>query len=159
MGTHPIFESDFDCLTDMSDRKYGENIEIFVKKGEESSQVGIKLKKELKQISQSDYSFSDPSYRPFTDETKPGELNFDCACVDNLPYGPCGPLWQKYMVQKEVEKLEDSITHETYRKWFTCFSNNASIYMPEFKKDMEKRRREAEAKIKAELADIDQNNQ
>merc|ERR1712062_721422 len=95
MGTHPIFESDFDCLTDMSDRKYGENIEIFVKKGEESSQVGIKLKKELKQISQSDYSFSDPSYRPFTDETKPGELNFDCPCVDNLPYGPCGPLWQK----------------------------------------------------------------
>ena len=38
----------------MSDRKYGENIEIFVKKGEESSQVGIKLKKELTQISQSD---------------------------------------------------------------------------------------------------------
>ena len=42
-------------------------------------------------------SFKDQSYKGFKDDSKPNELNFDCPCVDNLPYGPCGPLWRKVM--------------------------------------------------------------
>merc|ERR1711931_223856 len=155
MGTHPVFESDFDCLTDMSNREYGECTEIFIpavpKKDHVPSELEKKIQKELKLVEKNDFSFKDQSYKGFKDDSKPNELNFDCPCVDNLPYGPCGPLWRKYMVEKEIEKLDDDVTMKSYRTWFECFSTNASVYMPEFLKTMEKKRAEAAADLDAKM--------
>merc|ERR1711887_137031 len=158
MGTHPIFESDFDCLTDMPNREYGECSEIFIKCSSKAdyvpSDLEKKIQKDLKLVSKTDFSFTDPSYKGFKDDTKPNELNFDCPCVDNLPYGPCGPLWKKYMIEKEIGKLDDEVTMKSYRTWFECFSANASVYMPEFLKTMEKRRAEAELDKKTNESEV-----
>lgn len=104
------------------------------------------------------------------DPSRPGEQNYDCPCVDNLPYGPCGDLWRKvsclffwsltrvlqFMREKEIEKLPEEQTTASYRSWFECFSTNATIYMPEFLKDMEKRRRDAEKKVTEEMSKVEQ---
>ena len=55
------------------------------------------------------------------------------------------------MVEKEIEKLDDDVTMKSYRTWFDCFSANASIYMPEFLKTMEKKRAEAAADLENKL--------
>jgi len=52
------------------------------------------------------------------------------------------------MTEKEVEKVPEEQSMATYRKWFTCFSSNATTYMPEFVKDMEKRRKAAETDVR-----------
>ena len=67
------------------------------------------------------------------------------------------------MTEKEVEKVPEEQSMATYRKWFTCFSSNATTYMPEFvkvlfslfffflnkmPKDMEKRRKAAETDVR-----------
>jgi len=51
------------------------------------------------------------------------------------------------MTEKEVEKQPDEVTSQTYFKWFDCFSSNATVYMPEFLKAMEKRKKEKEAEL------------
>lgn len=51
------------------------------------------------------------------------------------------------MIEKEVKKLDDSVTRETYSQWFSCFSQNASVYMPEFLKTMENKRRQTELEV------------
>merc|ERR1712212_120958 len=157
MGTHPIFESDFDCLTEMSGR--GESEVIFIplqsKKGYKSSPLAKKIKAEMAAIEKTDFSFNDPSYMPFTDPSDPTKLNYDCPCVDNLPNGPCGALWRKFMFEKQVEKLEEEKTNASYREWFSCFSANASVYMPEFLKDMERKRRQAEEDLSNNIKDAE----
>jgi hypothetical protein len=51
------------------------------------------------------------------------------------------------MIQKEVENLPDEITQKSYMSWFECFSSNATVYMPEFMKSLEKKRIETEKKL------------
>ena len=53
------------------------------------------------------------------------------------------------MKEKEVDKVPEEQSASTYREWFTCFSSNATTYMPEFLKDMEKRRKAAEQDVKS----------
>ena len=55
------------------------------------------------------------------------------------------------MVEKEIEKLDDDVTMKSYRTWFDCFSANASVYMPEFLKTMEKKRAEAAADLENKM--------
>ena len=57
----------------------------------------------------------------------------------------------QYMVEKEIEKLDDDVTMKSYRTWFDCFSANASVYMPEFLKTMEKKRAEAAADLENKM--------
>merc|ERR1739848_773782 len=160
MGTHPIFESDFDCLTEIemnSRRPLGPTQQFFISKVDDKnppeSELVKRLKKDLKRVYETDYSFQDPSYKGFKDDSKPNELNFDCPCVDNLPYGPCGNLWRRYMTEKEVEKKPEEVTQRTYLTWFECFSSNASVYMPEFLKSLERKKKEAEEKLAQSLAE------
>merc|ERR1739848_921869 len=75
---------------------------------------------------------------------KNGTLNFDCPCVDNLPYGPCGDLWKTYIKKKELEQLEDKETQPYFTAWFQCFTSKAKIYMPEIEKVMANSNRQQE---------------
>ena len=55
------------------------------------------------------------------------------------------------MIEKEIEHQPDEVTSKSYYSWFDCFSSNATVYMPEFLKALEKRKKETEAKLEAEL--------
>lgn len=55
------------------------------------------------------------------------------------------------MTEKEIEKKSDDVTSKSYLDWFDCFSSNASVYMPEFLKALERKKKETEARLAEEL--------
>ena len=63
------------------------------------------------------------------------------------------------MTEKEVEKKPDEVTNVSYMTWFDCFSSNASVYMPEFLKTMEKKRKAMEAELLEQQAAAEQSAQ
>ena len=56
------------------------------------------------------------------------------------------------MTEKEIENKPDEVTSASYATWFNCFSSNASVYMPEFLKHLEAKKKAVEAELDATLS-------
>jgi len=121
MGTHPIFESDFDCLTDMEEDELLSPEEILKIENELELKLANMTLEDLEESSdEEDIDFSNNI------EEKPSELNqkFDLLLekikeysfvnkVESHPDSPDNPIDQAGSVEEEKEQLESSYSGTT----------------------------------------------
>merc|ERR1712131_221915 len=131
MGTHPIFESDFDCLTGIMFRDRGEEEIIYVRPDNES--VEAKRERIEKYIPIDIGKVLDIAEQGPT--LKNGEHNFDCSCMGSLPYGPCGQLYRNVMnCMLHNQYLGDQAQMElcgfSRMMWTSCMDEHWKNYYP-----------------------------